>query len=88
MERGAPRLVALALAETMGARAYSSWYAHGLVALDISDPTASALVGTFTPRLDGPARMWGVADPARSLVFGSDFETRLWIVRPTVPAAP
>jgi hypothetical protein len=73
----------------MGARAHSSWYAHGLVALDISDPTAPALVGTFTPRLDGPARMWGVAvDPARSLASGSDFETRLWIVRPTGPAAP
>ena len=74
--------------ETMGDRAYSSWYAHGIVALDISDPTAPTLVGTFTPRLEGPAAMWGVAvDPARSLVFGSDIQTGLWVLRPTGPAA-
>jgi hypothetical protein len=75
--------------ETMGARAYSSWYAHGIVALDISDPTIPTLVGTVSPRLDGPPDMWGVAvDPARSLVFGSDIQTGLWILRPTGPAAP
>ena len=75
--------------ETMGDRAYSSWYAHGIVALDISEPASPALAGKFTPRLDGPAGMWGVAvDPARSLVFGSDIQTGLWVLRPTGPAAP
>lgn len=75
--------------ETMGDRAYSSWYAHGIVALDISEPASPALAGKFTPRPDGPAEMWGVAvDPARSLVFGSDIQTGLWVLRPTGPAAP
>jgi hypothetical protein len=74
--------------ETMGQRAYSSWYAHGIVALDISDPTSPALVGKFTPRVDGPAEMWGVAlDGERTLVFGSDIRSGLWILRPTRAAA-
>jgi hypothetical protein len=75
--------------ETMGQRAYSSWYAHGIVALDISDPTSPVLVGKFTPHVTGPAEMWGVAlDPERALVFGSDIRSGLWILRPTGPAAP
>src|SRR5262245_13538757 len=75
--------------ETMGARSYSSWYAHGIVALDISNPTSPTLAGTFSPRVDGVPDVWGVAvDPARSLVFGSDIQTGLWILRPTGPAAP
>src|SRR5262245_19535619 len=75
--------------QTMGNRAFSSWYANGIIALDISDPTSPSLVGTFSPRVDGPPAMWGVAvAPARSLVFGSDIQTGLWVLRPTGPAAP
>ena len=72
--------------ETIGTRAYSSWYSHGLVALDITDPTSPTKVGKFTRRA---SEMWGVAvDPARGLVFGSDIQSGLWILRPTEGAAP
>jgi hypothetical protein len=75
--------------ETMGQRAYCSWYANGIIALDISDPTSPVVVGKVTPRVNGPAQMWGVAlDPGRGLAFGSDIRTGLWIFRPTGDAAP
>jgi hypothetical protein len=58
-------------------------------ALDISGPTNPVLVGKFTPRVNGPAEMWGVAlDTEGTLVFGSDIRTGLWILRPTGATAP
>ena len=36
--------------EVLGDRAYASWYSHGIVALDMSDPTSPQLVGQFVPR--------------------------------------
>jgi hypothetical protein len=75
--------------ETMGERLYASWYGHGIVAVDLTDPTAPVRVGRFTPRAGGPTEMWGVAvDPGRGLVLGSDMRTGLWIVRPIGAAAP
>jgi hypothetical protein len=84
--------------EVNGERAYSSWFSHGIVALDLVDPTNPQLVGQFVPpssnRLAnslgvGPAEMWGVAiDPDSGIVYGSDMRTGLWIVLPTGPAAP
>ena len=84
--------------EVNGDRAYSSWFAHGIVALDLSDPTAPELVGQFVPpnggRLAtslgaGPAEVWGVAiDPETGIVYASDMRSGLWIVEPIGPAAP
>jgi hypothetical protein len=35
--------------EVLADRAYSSWYSHGIVALDVSHPTRPAKVGQFVP---------------------------------------
>jgi len=79
-------------------RAYSSWYSHGIVALDLTDPTDPSLVGQFVPpatrRFSGIfgdpfPLVWGVAiDPETGLVYASDMRSGLWIVRPIREAAP
>jgi hypothetical protein len=59
--------------EVRGDRAYSAWFSHGIVALDVGDPTAPAKVGQFVPDTSrrysaglgpGPTEFWGceVAD--------------------------
>jgi hypothetical protein len=88
--------------EVAGRIAYASWYSHGVVALDMSDPTSPALVGKFTPanscaraRAVGAVSsdgcfplVWGVAvDRRRNLVYMSDLRSGLWIARPVGPAA-
>jgi hypothetical protein len=83
--------------EVNGDRAYSSWYSHGIVALDLTNPAAPTLVGQFVPPTSdrfagslghGPAEVWGVAiDPETGIVYASDMRTGLWIVEPTGPAA-
>ena len=84
--------------EVLGDHAYSSWFSNGIVALELSDPTAPTMVGQFVPPTNarfagalgvGPAEVWGVAiDPDTGIVYASDMRTGLWIVRPTGPAAP
>jgi hypothetical protein len=84
--------------ETLGDRAYSSWYSHGIVALDLTDPNAPQFAGQFVPATSsrfasslgpGPAEVWGVAiDPTTGLVYASDMRSGLWIVRPVGAAAP
>ena len=75
--------------EAIGDRAYSSWYSHGIVALDMTDPTAPSLVGQFVPRAERYALVWGVAiDPESGLIYASDMQNGLWIVKPTGAAAP
>jgi len=84
--------------EVNGDRGYAAWFANGVVAMDLSDPTAPQLAGQFVPPTNarfasslgaGPASVWGVAvDPATGIVYASDMRTGLWIVRPTGPAAP
>jgi hypothetical protein len=83
--------------EVNGQRAYSSWFSHGIVALDVSDPTQPVKVGQFVPDTSkrysaglgvGPTAFWGVAvDPETGLIYGSDMRSGLWILRPTGPAA-
>ena len=83
--------------EMNGTRAYSSWYSHGIVALDMTDPAAPVKVGQFrrssTRRevVFGPEGFpftWGVAiDPATGHVYASDMRSGLWILKPTGPAA-
>lgn len=83
--------------EVKGNRGYAAWFANGIVAMDLSDPTHPRFVGQFVPPTNGrfasslgpgPASVWGVAvDPATGIVYGSDMRTGLWIVRPTGAAA-
>ena len=90
--------------EVAGDHAYSSWYSHGVVALDLT-PLASAtpgdpvMVGQFVPEPGatspsesippGAASVWGVfVDPSSGLVYASDMLTGLWIVDPTGDAEP
>ena len=83
--------------EVLGNRAYSAWYSNGIVAIDVSNPTAPTRVGQFVPDTSkrnanslgtGPAEVWGVAiDPATGIVYASDMRTGLWIVKPTGSAA-
>jgi len=84
--------------EVNGDRAYSSWYSHGVVALDLSNPEQPTLAGQFVPApssrfqaILGPpgASVWGVAiDPATGIIYASDRRSGLWIVRPTGSASP
>jgi hypothetical protein len=85
--------------EVWGDRSFSSWYSHGVVALDLADPTDPVLVGQFAPPgdigrvsphlSDQVPYVWGVAiDEERGLVYASDMRSGLWILRPTGPAVP
>lgn len=84
--------------EVNGDRAYSSWYSHGIVALDLTRPTNPFLAGQFVPdpssnfpEVFGPPYplVWGVAiDPATGIVYASDMRSGLWIAEPTGAAAP
>lgn len=89
--------------EVRGDTAYSSWYSHGVVALDLSPLAATTpgdpvMVGRFVPEEaetspsedwpPGIANVWGVfVRDSDGLVFASDATSGLWIVRPTGPAA-
>jgi hypothetical protein len=83
--------------EVAGRRAYSSWYSHGIVALNIRAPAHPRLVGQFVPPASdafgdifGPAHplVWGVAiDQETGLIYASDMRSGLWIVKPTGMAA-
>jgi hypothetical protein len=85
--------------EVVGNRAYVSWYSNGVVALDLTplDRLATPkLVGSFIPPA-APSRagfaevtdVWGVViRPSDNVIFASDMNSGLWIVRATGPAAP
>jgi hypothetical protein len=83
--------------EVLGDRGYSSWYSHGIVALDLTDPATPVRVGQFVPHAGrrfksvlGPPfpYVWGVAiDPETGIVYASDIRSGLWIVKPTGAAA-
>jgi hypothetical protein len=85
--------------EVWGNRAFISWYAHGIVVLDLTNPASPVLVGQFAPagnvgrKLFSLSRklpaVWGVAlDPGRGLVYASDIRSGLWIIRPVGVALP
>jgi hypothetical protein len=90
--------------EVAGDHAYSSWYSHGVVALDLASlasatPGDPVMVGQFVPEAGstsptpaigaGDPLVWGVfVDPVSGLVYASDMLTGLWIVDPTGDAEP
>ncbi len=76
--------------EVVGDRSYVSWYSNGIVALDLTtlqgdDPRNPVKVGRFIP--PGDPLVWGVV-VEDGLVYASDMNSGLWILRPTGEAAP
>lgn len=85
------------LTELVGTTLYASWYSDGLRVIDVSDARRPVEVAYFVPPagqnpvkpaqrsvLTNTTQVWGVAvDEATGLVFLSDMNTGLWIVRRT-----
>ena len=80
--------------EVVGDRAYSSWYANGVVALDLDELREGddpRMVGQFVPEPAPEAvpDVWGVViRPSDNVMFVSDTGSGLWIVKATGRAAP
>lgn len=81
----------------VGTDVYLSWYTDGIRVVDTSDPANPVEVASFVPPagknpvkpsqrgvLTNTTQVWGVAvDTDRDLVFASDMNTGLWILRRT-----
>jgi hypothetical protein len=81
----------------MGTDVYISWYSDGVRVVDASDPTNPEEVAYFVPPagqnpvkpsqrgvLSQTPQVWGVfVDEATGLVYASDMNTGLWILRRT-----
>jgi hypothetical protein len=81
----------------VGTDVYISWYSDGVRVIDASDPTNPKEVAYFVPPagqnpvkpsqrgvLSNTTQVWGVyVDEATGLVYASDMNTGLWIVRRT-----
>jgi hypothetical protein len=64
-----------------GSTAYLSWYSDGIRVVDISQPSAPREIASFVPDYVFPF-VWGVYVD-RDLIFASDFETGLYILKHT-----
>jgi hypothetical protein len=81
----------------VGTTVYQSWYSDGIRVVDVSDPRAPREVASFVPPatsnpvkpsqrgvLTNTTQVWGVAvDEATGLVYASDMNSGLWILRRT-----
>lgn len=81
----------------VGTDVYLSWYTDGVRVVDTSDPRNPVEVANFVPPagkqpikpsqrfvLTNTTQVWGVAvDPETRLVYASDMNTGLWILRRT-----
>ena len=81
----------------VGTDVYSSWYTDGVRVVDTSDPTQPVEVANFVPpagnnpvkpsqrgTLANTTQVWGVVvDEADGLIYASDMNTGLWILRRT-----
>ena len=79
----------------VGTTSYTSWYSDGVRVIDLSDPTAPKEVAYFVPPattnpvkpsqrgvLSNTTQVWGVVvDEATGLVYASDMNSGLWILR-------
>ena len=81
-------------AEVIGSLEYASWYSDGLRIVDISDPASPSEVGYFVPpRAPDPQGYWMAPDGstsfpmvwgvyiAKNLIYLSDINSGLWVVR-------
>ena len=64
-----------------GSTAYISWYSDGIRVVDISQPSAPREIASFVPDYVFPF-VWGIYVD-RDLIFASDFETGLYILKHT-----
>ncbi len=81
----------------MGTDVYVSWYSDGIRVVDASDPTAPEEVACFVPPagqnpvkppqrgvLSQMPQVWGVVvDEVTGLVYASDMNSGLWVLRRT-----
>jgi hypothetical protein len=81
----------------VGTDVYSSWYTDGVRVVDTSDPRHPVEVANFVPPaghnpvkpsqravLSNTTQIWGVVvDEATGLIYASDMNTGLWILRRT-----
>jgi hypothetical protein len=81
----------------VGTDVYSSWYSDGVRVVDASDPTQPVEVAYFVPPavqngvkpsqrgvLSNTTQVWGVVvDEATGLIYASDMNSGLWILRRT-----
>ncbi len=81
----------------VGNLVFVTWYGGGLQALDVSDPTQPRRVGLFVPRGEGaaresyigtyPAQLWSYPILRQGLIYVSDIQSGLYILRYTGPGA-
>jgi hypothetical protein len=64
-----------------GSTAYLSWYGDGIRVVDISQPSAPREIASFVPDYDFPM-VWGVYVD-RDLIFASEFDTGLYLLKRT-----
>jgi hypothetical protein len=81
----------------VGTTLYTSWYSDGIRVIDVSNPTKPKEVAFFVPPasvnpvkpsqrgvLTNTTQVWGsVVDEATGLVYASDMNSGLWILRRT-----
>jgi hypothetical protein len=81
----------------VGSTLYQSWYSDGVQVVDVSDPRNPRRVAYFVPpatenpvkpsqrgTLTNTTQVWGVVvDPDTGLVYASDMNSGLWILRRT-----
>jgi hypothetical protein len=81
----------------VGTTVYVSWYTDGVRVVDASNPTAPREVAHFVPpasenpvkpsqrgTLSNTTQVWGVVvDEATGLIYASDMNSGLWILRRT-----
>jgi hypothetical protein len=81
----------------VGTTVYQSWYSDGIRVVDVSNPRVPREVASFVPpatpnpvkpsqrgTLTNTTQVWGVAvDEATGLVYASDMNSGLWILRRT-----
>ncbi len=81
----------------VGDLVFVTWYGGGLQALDVSDPTQLRRVGLFVPRGEGaaresyigtyPAQLWSYPILRDGLIYVSDIQSGLYILKYTGPDA-
>jgi hypothetical protein len=81
----------------VGTDVYMSWYSDGIRVIDASDPTSPVEAAYFVPPsannpvkpsqrgvLSNAPQVWGVTyDPVTGLIYASDMNSGLWILRRT-----
>jgi hypothetical protein len=81
----------------LGKTLYQSWYSDGVQVVDVSDPKNPRRVAYFVPPatenpvkpsqrgvLTNTTQVWGVVvDPSTGLIYASDMNSGLWILRRT-----